>query len=343
MDTHWSHIAPNPTGPNFSHTTRIRPGKYLHTSPALPWWEQEKTAHMAKLLDMADTCPSTVAVLQSAVLLHGGSLLHPDAQAHVATGWYGAAAPRSGMRLRHLSKAEHRQVLASRKVVHHRYSLGEGDLALVNGIVTTTIRATVRDVARFLSSDNALCAVDSLVARAIDRPEDWRADRTAVTDAARAFLAPIIEELRQYPGQRGVRQARAVLEHASALSESVYETEARRLALAHGHTQIEAQMEVRTAGGTKWADLGIRRSRTILEINGDVKYEGEEGERRRHAESIRRESLREADYTVIDLTPQDVLERDPVLHSLDLHAGHLRSKQVLPLLTRRERNGLRRP
>ncbi len=322
-------------------TTRnvvLRPGKYLHIPNSLPWWEQDRIVHQARLQDMVEECPSTIAVLRSAVLLHGGSLLHSTEQAHVSTSWRGHGATGPGGSYRNLTSLEHRQRLAARRVVHHCYPIDEDDLVLLNGIPATGLRQTVRDAARFLPPDDALAAVDSLTAVALGRDEHWRNRRSEVEAKARAFLGSIIDDLEEFHGQRGVAQAREILRAASPLVESVHESELRRIALSEGFGGIEAQMEIRTDAGVRWADLGIREARVVFEVNGDMKYEGEAGEEQRWSEELRRNAIERSGYTVVDFSTRQLADRALVVRTLDYRASQFRGKPIRQLLTRSERH-----
>lgn len=294
----------------------FRPGRFIEIPLLAPWWERQRALHDARLRDTIERSESAVAVLQSAVLLHGGMLKRIPDQAHVRTSWHRKPLKHDGPDFFALAPRERRERLAKRTVVNHRMEIDKERLVTIDGITTTDLFQTMGMCARFLPVDEAFVALESLLAKAVGREDDWRADRRLIEAEAARVLQVLRADLDGRAGQRGVQQARELFGVIGPLSESPMESEARRIALAAGYSRVESQIEVRTSRGTKWVDLGIRGLRRGLEINGDVKYEGEAGDLRRAEEALRREALDDAGFTIVDIAAHDVLDPRIVLASL---------------------------
>lgn len=296
--------------------TRFRKGRFLDIPAEATWWEKDAHLHRARLLDVARRSTQAIAVLQSAVILHGGSLKHPPRQAHVHTSWHRKPMKTDGPSFFALSPRDRRERLARRPVVNHRMELDEDQLVIIDGIPTTDLLQTMELAARFLAPDDALIALDSLLAIAVARGPHWRDDRLSLEREARVVLTRILHSLEKHRGQRGYRQARELLAVATALAESPFESEMRRIALAAGYSQIESQVEVRTHVGVRWVDLGIPGVRRGIEINGAIKYEGGAGRLQREKEAARRVDLAEVGFTVHDVDASSIADVPQMLKLL---------------------------
>ncbi|WP_115727112.1 hypothetical protein [Actinomyces culturomici] len=296
---------------------RYRKGRYLEIPTDSTWWEKTRLIHTARLADACNRSGQAIAVLHSAVFLHGGALRRPPAQAHVRTTWHRKPLKTPGPAFLSLSARERRERLSRRPVVNHRMELDEDRLTVIDGIVTTDLLQTMEMAARFLPPDEALIALDSLLAIAADRNEYWRNERQQLETRAQRVLSTVALNLEHHKGERGYRQARQLLEVATPLSESPLESEVRRVALAAGYSAIEPQVEVNTRAGTKWVDLGIPGVARGLEANGEIKYEGEEGDSRRSKEAARREALADVGFRVRDLDARTIMDTPRLLSILD--------------------------
>jgi len=223
--------------------------------------------------------------------------------------------------------------------------LAAGDVVDHDGLRVTSPERTILDCARFLQPDRALAVVDSLFAVVVgagDHPWDHRRRIEAACAELRRRLLARLEE---WAGQRGYRRAQAVLLAATAMSQSVWESEARRLCLASGITPPQVQVPVRGAdGGVYFADLGWLLVRLLLEVDGEVKLAVDpDGEMRRRI--AREEAIREAGFDVLRLTPEDLRDsRAAVRRIWDALPPSARdASPITALLTTHERDsgGLR--
>lgn len=311
---------------------RVRPGEYVTTPASAPWWERDEDLHRARLRSACHHINGAVAVLQSAALLHGAHLKTLSPQAHLWVPWRRSATPGQTGRLWSLSPALREVRLSGRSVVNHRMEIDQEDVVDIDGMPTTGLMQTVVQCARFLPADEAFDVVDSLVAVAAGRDAQWREHRSEVESAARMFLESARRVLEGFRGQRGAAQAREILECSTPLSESVWESEMRRVALAAGYVEAEPQMEIRTSTGVRWADLGMRRARRCFEANGDVKYSGPDGDDVREAQAWRNEELRSAGFRVVDLAVPQIRDTAGLLRVLNEHAGDTRGRRGRRLL-----------
>ena len=201
----------------------------------------------------------------------------------------------------------------------------------------TSLERTIEDCARFLEPDRALAVVDSLLAIATSAgPRPW--DRRRQIDArAEAVRAVLLERLETRRGERGVRRARAVVMAATPWSQSVWETEARRLCLIGGIAPPEPQMPVRTAAGTFYADLGWWIVRLVLEIDGLIKYL-EDADAVLAAQCWRQAAMEGAGIHVERTTPAEVADGEAFLARLRriLPPTLCEEKPVAALRTRSE-------
>lgn len=319
-----------PAGPD--HAVRVRPGEYLFLREELDWWERAEQLHRARLDSAVEHMTGAVAVLESAALVHGAHLKVVPEQAHVWVPWRRKATPGRTGRLWDLPHNDREARLATRPVVNHRMDLNLDELTVRDGVLVTDLAQTTLHCARFLPPDRAFVVVDSLVAIASDRGEDWRAERPEVEEAARRFRQHVLQRLSGLRGHRGVAQARTILRCSTPLAESVWESELRRVALAAGYLDAEPQMEVRTSQGTRWADVGIRRSRCCFEANGEIKYAGPAGPGVRHAQAARTQEVIGAGYRVVDLSVPEIRDTGGLLQVLDLQAGDTRQRSGIRAL-----------
>ena len=313
-------------------TIQYRHGRRLVVPADQAWWETEHAVHDAALRAALAEMNGSVAVIHSAVLVHGGMLKNSTPQAHVWVHW-------SRSRVRHprgpswnLPRTERKERLGRRGVVHHKMALDDSEVVELRGIPVTDLARTTLDAARFLPPDDAFVAVESLLAVAAGRGEWWRQDPGEVQDAASAFVAPLLTSLADMPGQRGVAQAKDILSLAGPFSESVWESELRRIALAAGYMELVPQLKVVTGHGPRWVDLGHPGMRRGCEVNGDVKYGGPDGARKVRAEEARAQDLAEAGFRIRALSVAQIQDIGGVLHVLDDEFGESRARHGIPRL-----------
>ena len=314
------------------HSVRVRPGEYLVLGEELDWWERAEQVHRARLDSAMEHVTGAVAVLESAALVHGASVKVVPEQAHLWVPWRRKATPGRTGRLWDLPRTDREARLATRPVVNHRMDLVDRELTVRDGVLVTDLVQTTLHCARFLPPDRAFAVVDSLVAIASGRGENWRSQRTEVEESSRIFRQSLLHKLSDLRGHRGVAQARAILRCSTPLAESVWESELRRVALAAGYLDAEPQMEVRTEQGTRWADVGIRRSRCCFEANGEIKYAGPTGREVRLSQAARTREVIGAGYRVVDLAVPEIRDTEGLLHVLDLGAGDTRQRSGIRAL-----------
>lgn len=162
------------------------------------------------------------------------------------------------------------------------------EVVRVAGLPVTSLARTAADCARTLPGPQALVVLDAALR----------------AGAARDAVGEILGDRR-----RGAARARAVLPWADDGAESAGESLARAALLAIGLPAPTTQLEVLTADGRIWADLGWEAWRLLVEYDGRSKYE------RGHASLLRekrREDLvRDCGWRILRLTAADL--RDPLL------------------------------
>ncbi len=147
-------------------------------------------------------------------------------------------------------------------------SLAEHEIQVVGGMTVTTPARTALDLACRYPEDSAVAAIDALARSTRLRPADVEA------------LAE------RYPGRRGIRSARRVLELIDGGAESPRETWLRLLLVRAGFPRPQTQISIHDEFGCRVAvaDLGWES------IKLAVDYEGEHHriDRRRFNHDIRR-------------------------------------------------------
>ena len=112
-----------------------------------------------------------------------------------------------------------------------------------------------------------------------------------------------------------MRRARAVVMAATPWSQSVWETEARRLCLIDGIAAPQPQMPVRTEAGVFYADLGWRAAMLAYEIDGEIKYL-QDADAALSAQYRRETAIEAAGVHVERATPADVADGEGFLTGL---------------------------
>jgi hypothetical protein len=107
----------------------------------------------------------------------------------------------------------------------------------------------------------------------------------------------------------GADLARATVERADGLSESVGESRARVLFSALGLPQPELQVILHDADGLAGrVDFLFREQRTIVEFDGLAKYDGPGGHQALAREKRREDRLRAMGYEVVRLVWSDLAD-----------------------------------
>jgi hypothetical protein len=148
------------------------------------------------------------------------------------------------------------------------------------------------------------------------------ADSALRVGARPEVLRSITEEA---AGQRGVRRAREVLEHADGRAESVGESVTRWAAHDAGLPAPDLQVGIETRLGWRWVDLGWRAERLAVEFDGRRKYgvDGDSAVRAVFDEKRRQDALEDEGWTVVRVVWADLA--DPAALGDRLRRAHRRA------------------
>ncbi len=175
-------------------------------------------------------------------------------------------------------------------------TLSSSDVAIVNGVPTTTPLRTALDLARYSPAYMALGCVDDL------------AHRGLVQIDALAHLA------RRLPGQRGIARARQVIEWADARTESFGESWLRLRLLQAGLPRPDVQIEITDVSGRVVfrLDSGYPEARVGIEYDGDQFHYATTAQRQ-HDEARRSLLKSRFGWDVVGAHRGDVLGMSPQL------------------------------
>lgn len=161
-----------------------------------------------------------------------------------------------------------------------RFSKLRRDEQLIyEGHCITTPTRTFIDIARYYGFIEGLIAADYLLRRGIER------------DA-------IAKEIRKMGRAKGIGVARKCLEHAIPNSDSAYESLARGLLIEAGIGPVVAQARVERY----FADLLVK-GWLIIEIDGEIKYEGDDADDVLRAERHRQKRIGNKGYVFLRFSP----------------------------------------
>jgi hypothetical protein len=154
-------------------------------------------------------------------------------------------------------------------------------LAQIDGMLVTTLARTAADLARALPFRDGVAVLDAVLSPRFGDHETTRAS--------------IAAELRSGSGGRGVRTARAGLDFATHLSESVWESASRVVLHQLGFPPPVLQQEFRWSSRNSYrVDFWWPQFRIIGEFDGLVKYGTERDESAASGrEALVREKVRE--------------------------------------------------
>ncbi|MFF2243231.1 type IV toxin-antitoxin system AbiEi family antitoxin domain-containing protein [Arthrobacter sp. NPDC058130] len=140
-----------------------------------------------------------------------------------------------------------------RDVRCHTRPFAEHDVAVVDGLRTTSLERTTADCAMMLGYRQALILTDHAL-------------RLGADLAALQAMADALD------GRRGVRTFRRVLASTDPLSESPGETLTRELILRFRIRPPELQLEVSSRAGRHRLDFAWKEEKVALEFDGRTKY-----------------------------------------------------------------------
>jgi hypothetical protein len=270
----------------------VRRGAFVRI-PDLPMdpYERDRVVHLARLVATSRQLgPGVVLSHTSAALLWG--------------------LPRVGGSAPHVTQATRPSGCVARDVVRHVHRLTNAEITHVAGLRTTTLRRTALDCATACRGTDAVVLLDAALRAG--------ATREGLEDA-----------LAGWRGRRGVRQARELLELADDGAESAGESLARAAVLAIGLPRPETQVEVSTAEGTVWGDLGWEEWHLLLEYDGTGKYRGG-GHEALLREKRREDLIRECGWRVVRLGAADLRDPHRMLARLARHVPDAALRALSP-------------
>lgn len=161
-----------------------------------------------------------------------------------------------------------------------RFSKLRRDEQLIyEGHCITTPTRTFIDIARYHGFIEGLIAADYLLRRGIE-------------------MDAIAKEIRKMGRAKGIGVARKCLEHAIPNSDSAYESLARGLLIEAGIGPVVAQAKVERY----FADLLVK-GWLIIEIDGEIKYEGDDADDVLRAERHRQKRIGNKGYVFLRFSP----------------------------------------
>jgi very-short-patch-repair endonuclease len=170
-------------------------------------------------------------------------------------------------------------------VLVHSAALPAGHIGSRFFVPVTTVARTVVDLARTLSFREGVVVADSALHQKLTSKKELHA---------------VLAECPRWPG---IQQARAVVEFADRLAESVLESIARVVFRDCGLPAPELQVEVSHDGVRYRVDFMWKQYRTVAEVDGKLKYE----DRSRFGYERRRDVwLRNAGFEVVHFTWQEI-------------------------------------
>jgi len=247
---------------------RLRRGWYMRGADWGDLWPQAR--HLAQILAAQhDSHEPPVFARESAAVLLGLPVLRvPVDRVHI-----------------HAGPSRH----CTEGVLRHSGPLEPDDIVEVDGILCTSLIRTIADVVRLASPEAAIACADAAMARVAGGPREYDAD------AAAGWREHVEARLRV--GQRGVRQARAVLSMADGRSElpleSVTKLQLRRLGFAQPSLQVPVPSP---AGCTYWMDMELVDADVFYECDGEAKYTDASLRAGRSAEQVVLEEKRREDW-----------------------------------------------
>ncbi|WFE45560.1 type IV toxin-antitoxin system AbiEi family antitoxin domain-containing protein [Verrucosispora sp. WMMD1129] len=251
--------------------TRVARGRFL-PDPALDVLRHRR-ARIGAAVDSLG--PGAVAVLDTAVELHGVAGLRATSTIHVSV-------PPDSPRPQRRNDPD---------LVVHQLTLGSADVGVVAGIPVTSAVRTVADVILRVGRYPAVCVLDSAL------------NRKLVSEADFAAIPALIA------GRRGARVARQCLAEADGRAQSPLETRTRLRCVDGGVPPDVLQLEVRDDDGYLLGigDLGWRRSRVIAEADGAAPHRTPQAV---YEDRIRQNRLTNAGWRILRFTWPDTLRPD---------------------------------
>ncbi|MFY9713635.1 MAG: hypothetical protein WAK00_09175 [Microbacterium sp.] len=214
---------------------RLRKGVYVERAPyeELPAWER----YAIRVHSFIRTHPEAVLCLESAGVVHGIPQFGETAYIHVydpdamATQRYGDVNVHASCDVRAIER--------------------------VGGVLVTSLRDTVVDLARVMNPADALAVTDAVI---------------SPVQGGTLRIADLSDRSEEFENRRGRARMRWIWEHADGSSESPGESVSRAIILWCGYEVPELQREFCYDGQVDRCDFYFPSSRTIGEADGWGKY-----------------------------------------------------------------------
>jgi very-short-patch-repair endonuclease len=186
-------------------------------------------------------------------------------------------------------------------VARHSHRLGAGETTSHRGAHVTTLERTAVDCAMSLGALAGLVVADA-----------------CLHNGARRDLC--LDTIAAMAGRRGAPKARAILALADDGAESPGETRTRFALLRAGLPAPVTQVQVTTALGVFWSDLGWPQWRLLVEYDGRSKYDSAE-----HASVVvgrerrRQRAVEEAGWRIVRVTTEDLRQPSSLVSRVARH------------------------
>lgn len=219
---------------------------------------------------------------RAAALTCRGSVISGRAAARLLGMWVIATSPET-IEVAQLTGGASPSLLRSEQFHCHRWRLKPRDILTLDGCQVTTRTRTFVDIARTHGFLEGLLAADWILAQGLP-------------------LSLLRREVQRLGRLKGIATVRKCLEHAVPNSDSAYESYARGLLIDAHLGPITVQHRI----GRYRVDLLID-GWLIIEIDGDVKYEGPDAEAVRQAEFQRQKWIGNQGYVFLRYSPKFLL------------------------------------
>lgn len=272
---------------------RVARGVYLRTDPGWEAWQRARVVNLARTIAELQREVGARACLTSAALLWDLPVWQFPTNVDIFTP---RATWRRPVKLPMVSSLTKPRPETMRR---HAYKVDDKDLAVVDGVPTTTLERLALDIALHWHPRDALVTVDSIFRRIVV-PE--RADRFGTDARTEGLRIELNDRLEALGPQRGIQRARAVIAWATARCESPGESVVRWAALALGLPEPICQyMFTRSNGRCFYLDLFWSGFNVGIEFDGVMKYRGDQGVDVVVAEKARDDEIRRSGIHVVHL------------------------------------------
>ncbi|ADU47291.1 hypothetical protein [Intrasporangium calvum] len=238
-----------------------------------------------------------------------------DGRAHpLLRGWYATRAPLDDTDWNRLASRAAFLHFGGRAMVSHQSALVWASLPVMYaGLRTVHLTRTVpgssrrrrglmlhRSVAGVPKGDRVPLAVAIVQSGLVAEPLTALIAADAALHAEKVDGADLEEALDLLGGSRHITPVRAMLDHADGRIQSPGESIAGHRLRQLGW-QVEPQFTVETDEGAVFADFRIVGTRVLVEVDGKVKYRGDDGPDALFREKRREDAIRRKDWRLVRL------------------------------------------